>query len=474
MWPVFFKKNLIVGDPKQNIAICTLWSKKEIFTDKLSKDKYSVIGNLYSGEGINYLLKNLLANPVIKYLVICGADLNKSSLALINFFKKGIDEKGKIVDFDAYLHQNISPELVKVLRENVKIIDLRGREEELPELIKSISKKENQFISPVVLPDQINTEEALTSEIIGFKIEGSLSKAWLQILDLIMKFGEIKKSEHEFKQKEILDVVAVIKKDFSLESYSGLEKKEIQNYINSFFSHEENDLEYTYGRRLFKFPFQRASNKFEAELKFFINQIERITEKIKKVHHSRRILACLWNPFVDLDSKNPPCLTQITWNVKNGKLYQTSIFRSHDLFKAYLLNCLALRKLQENIAREADIPLGDMIVISQSAHIYSNSWERAEEILNNNYRNKELIFEEDQAGYFRIWLNGKEIVVQHYLRDGRKTKFKFRGKNPISIYRTILNENLVSKMDHAAYLGKELGRAKHCLENKKEYVQDKA
>ncbi|MEM3426463.1 MAG: DUF4346 domain-containing protein, partial [Thermoproteota archaeon] len=42
------------------------------------------------------------------------------------------------------------------------------------------------------------------------------------------------------------------------------------------------------------------------------------------------------------------------------------------------------------------------------------------------------------------------------------------------LYRRILNENLVSRLDHAAYLGKELTRAEIALREGKPYVQDKA
>ena len=65
-----------------------------------------------------------------------------------------------------------------------------------------------------------------------------------------------------------------------------------------------------------------------------------------------------------------------------------------------------------------------------------------------------------------------EIVVQHHLPDGRKSEFVFRGKNSTKLYRKILHENLVSRTDHAAYLGMELSRAEAALKENKEFVQD--
>jgi thymidylate synthase len=288
-----------------------------------------------------------------------------------------------------------------------------------------------------------------------------------------MKFGEAKESEHELKQREILDLLTVIK-EFSIRPFFGIKAEEVRTYINSFFSADKSEsIEYNYGERLFRFAFANVLEKSGKEFKFFVNQIDKITEKLKRTPYSRRVVASLWNPFSDLESKTPPCLTQINWNVKNNRLYQTCVFRSHDLFGAYLFNVLALRELQRRISRKADLAMGELIIFSQSAHIYENSWKRVENILNEHYSNREIAFKQDQAGYFRIWLDRRErkIIVEHRLTDGRKTKFRFEGERAVSIYKKILNENLVFRIDHAAYLGKELAKAEKCLKDNQRYDQ---
>lgn len=474
-WPIFFKDSLIVGNSKFNVGICTLWSKKENFTKKL-KNKFCVIGNLYTAEGISYMLKNILANPVIRYLIICGDDLTKSGEILKKFFEEGIEEDGKIKGTENYIHSNLSKELIDIIRKNVKLIDLRGRENELSEVIEKLGKEEEPFTSPLILPDEKGVEEEINSEIVGFRVEGSLGEVWLKILDLIMKFGEVKESQHSLKQKEIIDVLAIIK-SFSLEHFFEINKNILKNYLRSFLSpRKQKGIEYNYGERLFKFSFKFVSEQFKTEMKFFINQIDKIVELLKKAEFTRRAVATIWNPFHDLNSPNPPCLTQINWLIKNRELYQTCIFRSHDIFGAYLLNAIALRKLQKKIARKLGIECGDLIILSHSAHIYENCWKRVERILKSYYRNKPMKFEEDKAGYFRIWIDErkKEIVVQHYLPNGKKSRFKFQGKKASELYKKILNENLITRIDHAAYLGAELARAEICLKEGKKFEQDAA
>jgi len=263
--------------------------------------------------------------------------------------------------------------------------------------------------------------------------------------------------------------------DFSLEPFLGLKEEDVKRYVDLFFSADTpKEIEYTYGKRLFRFAFEYVSEQFGIEMRFFVNQIDKVVSRLKKSPYSRRVVAGLWNPFVDSDSSNPPCLTQITWNVKNGKIYQTCVFRSHDLFGAYLLNALALRRLQEKVSSDVGLEPGGLIILSQSAHIYENSWKKAEALLNTNYRNRETTFAADRSGYFLIKISEdkKEIVTQHYLVDGRKTKYEFRGNDAVTIYKKILQEHLVSQLDHAAYLGRELTKAEECIKNKKEYLQE--
>ena len=463
MWPLFFNKSLLLGNPQSSVGICTLWSKTEFIAQNLPKDKYYLIGNLYTADGISYLIKNILANPVITHLIVCGQDFFKSGEDLISFFQNGVDQNRKIIGSGAYLHSNIPMEAVELVRKNIEIIDLRGKEGELPNILNNFSAKAERFADPLVLPDETEKQDILTSEIMGFKVEGELSEVWLKVLDLVMKFGELKESEHELKQKEALDVLSIIN-DFSLEPFLGLKEDDVKRYVDLFFSEKTpKEIEYTYGKRLFRFAFEYVSEKFGIEMRFFVNQIDKVVSRLKKSPYSRRAVAGLWNPFTDADSENPPCLTQIN-----------CIFRSHDLFGAYLLNALALRRLQEKVSSEVGLEPGSLIILSQSAHIYENSWKKAEIILNANYRNRETSFSADRGGHFLIKIgdNKEEIIVQHYLTDGRKSKYEFKGKDAVTLYKRIIRERLVSQLDHAAYLGRELTRAEECLRNNTEYIEE--
>ena len=81
----------------------------------------------------------------------------------------------------------------------------------------------------------------------------------------------------------------------------------------------------------------------------------------------------------------------------------------------------------------------------------------------------------DPKGYFVIYPDEKtkQITVEHYKNDGSLSQI-IRGSDVSSIYMTIIEMELVSRLDHACYLGKELTRANETIRTGIIYLQDKA
>ena len=74
-------------------------------------------------------------------------------------------------------------------------------------------------------------------------------------------------------------------------------------------------------------------------------------------------------------------------------------------------------------------------------------------------------YEPDGSGSFRIFLSGGLILAQ----NGPTT---VAGRNARDILNTLIERKLVSRLDHAGYLGRELERAQTALRLKRNYVQD--
>lgn len=82
-------------------------------------------------------------------------------------------------------------------------------------------------------------------------------------------------------------------------------------------------------------------------------------------------------------------------------------------------------------------------------------------------------FNMDSKGYFLIRINKEKGQIEvAFCRERNKIALTIVGKKPLDIYQTIIKEELISRMDHAAYLGRELQKAKIALDNDLNYVQD--
>lgn len=103
-----------------------------------------------------------------------------------------------------------------------------------------------------------------------------------------------------------------------------------------------------------------------------INQLNYVTEDLKRSLHSRRAQAILWNPTKDPGAKHPPCLQRMWFRVVRDKLYMNIHMRSNDLYKATFSNMIAFYEIQKMIANKLDIRVGKYCHISDSLHIYGS------------------------------------------------------------------------------------------------------
>ncbi len=80
----------------------------------------------------------------------------------------------------------------------------------------------------------------------------------------------------------------------------------------------------------------------------------------------------------------------------------------------------------------------------------------------------------DPAGYFVIDVSADKRIIrlEHYTADHRLTA-ALLGSRAREIYLLAVRRGLVSRLDHAAYLGYELGKAERALLEGKRYVQDR-
>ncbi len=127
------KHDIFYGNENSSIALCTLSSINLL--EQISKSdlmsKVAIAARLFSeNKGIETLIKFVLEDRKIKYIILCGKD-TKGHLpgqALLALQKNGIDAKGRIIDAwgkDPVL-ANVVQHDVNEFRKHVVLIDLIG------------------------------------------------------------------------------------------------------------------------------------------------------------------------------------------------------------------------------------------------------------------------------------------------------------------------------------------------------------
>jgi thymidylate synthase len=150
------------------------------------------------------------------------------------------------------------------------------------------------------------------------------------------------------------------------------------------------------------------------------------------------------------------------------------------MFAAWPANAMGLRALQKHIRNEIcqrsqyDLKLGPLITLSQSAHIYDDTWSNAEQLIKEQYSAicKKLDYY-DPAGNFLIEIADDKIVVTHTTPGSGEIVGCYSGKNPLKMIKEICAASPSVCPDHAGYLGMELQKASECLTNGIEYIQDR-
>jgi len=79
----------------------------------------------------------------------------------------------------------------------------------------------------------------------------------------------------------------------------------------------------------------------------------------------------------------------------------------------------------------------------------------------------------DEAGYFVIHVEGEALLVEHYSYREELLRV-IEGRTARELYLTLIGNGWVSRLDHAAYLGKELARAEWSVRQGLPFVQDGA
>ncbi|MBW4678721.1 MAG: DUF4346 domain-containing protein [Microcoleus vaginatus WJT46-NPBG5] len=484
--PRYKPNQLICGNGQT--AVITGWTAKQALANQLQPNEFAVIGQLYSPtRGISLLIRNLLANPHVRFLVVLNAtkeDKNAGGCeCLLDFFRHGFEEG-----------QSDTGRQCWVIRSSITgYIDIEIEFDVLEKLRKSIEYKEAKSISEAVklvkvyagrnavepwgprlefpMPESVPT--ILPGPRYGHRIEGrTIAETWVKIIHRIKTTGTIRPTGYDGKWQELIDLMAVVTNEpdefyFPEPNYLPIDQAFLKEYISQVVDDSANreGVKYTYGQRLRSW--------------FGRDQIEQVVQKLIGEIDAASAVMSLWD-VKDHDAGGSPCLNHIWLRVVDNEFSLTATFRSNDMFAAWPANAMGLRALQQHIRHEIaslsdyNLKMGPLITVSQSAHIYDDTWENAESLIKQQYAAicQQRTYD-DPSGNFLIEIAGEQIRVTQTTPGNGEVVDCYCGKNPLNLLRKICEASPSIRPDHAGYLGIELQKAAVCLKTGKKYIQDR-
>ena len=469
-------------------AVITGWTVKSFIQKHLKDSEYAVIGQLYSPtRGINLLIRNLLLNPHVRYLVILNAtkeDKNAGACQCLgDFFRYGVEasisdtgRKSWVIRslIPGYIDIDIDINALEKLRRSVEIQDAIS----ISDAVEKIQYYGNKEIvapwgTPLQFAMNIVEPTVFPGTRYGHRIEGkTIAETWVKIIHRIKTTGTIRPTGYDGKWQELIDLMAVVTEEpddfyFPEPNYLPIDRSFLEEYISQILDDAINQegVKYTYGQRLRSW--------------FGRDQIEQVIEKLIGEIDAASAVMTLWD-VKDHEKGGSPCLNHIWLRVVDNELSLTAVLRSNDMFAAWPANAMGLRALQKHIRNEIcqrsqyDLKLAPLITLSQSAHIYDDTWSNAEQLIKEQYSAicKKLDYY-DPAGNFLIEIADDKIVVTHTTPGSGEIVGCYSGKNPLKMIKEICAALPAIRPDHAGYLGMELQKASECLTNGIEYIQDR-
>ncbi len=483
--PKYKPKQLICGTGQT--AIITGWTVKQFVAKHLELYEFAVIGQLYSPtRGISLLLRNLLANPHVRFLVIVNAtreDRNAGGCdCLLDFFRhgfaEGVSDTGRrcwVVNspIPGYIDLEIEAEALLKLRNSIEWYEAKTVESAIHQVKDFALRDAVPWGAALEYPLTTTTPVVLPGPRYGHRIEGrTIAETWVKIVHRIKTTGTIRPTGYDGYWQELIDLVAVVTDEpqdfyFPEPNYLPCDRPFIAEYISQILADSpyQEGVKYTYGQRLRSW--------------FGSDQIEQVVQKLINEIDAASAVMSLWD-VRDHDSGGSPCLNHIWLRVVDNELSLTAVFRSNDMFSAWPANAIGLRALQEHIRVEIatrskyELKMGPLITVSQSAHIYDDCWENADRLIANQYpaichqRNYD-----DPSGNFLIEIDCEEIIVTQTTPGSGEVVKQYSGRDPLKLVREICFSSPAIQPDHIGYLGMELQKARECLKVGSQYIQDR-
>lgn len=353
----------------------------------------------------------------------------------------------------------------------------------------------------------------------GQRITETLADVWPKVLQEVLRFGDQVPTIYG-GSRELLNLVSVIEDPkASLAEFGrggqyeptpegmafkapphpilGISWADLDDYYSKSFMGETppEGVSYTYGSRL-----HGVYGPDELTELGHVDQVMAVRSLLQAQPGTRAAYLTPWNPGADSGKESGrPCWTGALFRAVPGggpvdaapvihlgtggkvedyqptglpryKLHLTVTFRSHDMHGAYPLSLAACCRWLCEEAKALNMEVGTVTCVSMSAHVYDHALEAAGKVVSEHV--KPGAWSQDPRSAWRVWLggvpsrddDGLPVETRHTYHAeasdpaGTRVLQAFEAPTKERLIRDIQASGLVSSVQHAIWLGAEVGK----------------
>lgn len=423
-----YPDNIIIHKGSNTVISCG-WSLKDQVYKKISHCNFAALGNLYSVAGIEVLIRNLAHNYQIT--------------RLIHLAKSPLDRKVPTTDtlIDVWQGSNypgVDGEILSAVTYRVQLFVVHSIDRLIDLLTVDRANDDGYLYPQLTYPLAENKVDRVIQMKYqnGLHFRGTMDQVWYKLLSTVYNKGVAMRGGHG----GILDigsVMSVFPMGATETVPDHLSREQLDQYaLTLLVTDSGSEGSYTYGQRVG-------------------GQLQDVAKTLNQDPNSNRAVVGIWDPVYDLGNPNPPCLISIGYQIRLGRLYSRAVFRSHDIGSGWYPNAFALTRLAEVLLQgleDKTLQLGEMTIISESAHVYQSALPQIAQILEDN---KPQRLQLDPVGNFvLVVLEGGEVKIDYYPPDGSQRLTSYLDP------RQALVDHPTMDTQHYGYLCSEFARAK--------------
>ncbi len=319
------------------------------------------------------------------------------------------------------------------------------------------------------LPEsKIPTRKVFLSRKTSFPVfSQDVGDAWLQLLNLALKIGSDKETRDGERFAEVLNTVVtvglpVVAEDLEVEELPV--SKTHADHLD--FTPEEFD-QYFLGLTD-STPSEHVSPSSVRDARLHelggFDQIESVCEQLEDADANAMLF------FTPTAPDRTPGVLSGSFDVTDGALYSSFVFRSCDIYADWPIEAMALQRLHARVAERLGVEAGAITYMVHAARLSARDWERAQSLLAEHFV-RPLPLQVDPSGVFLFGNDGGKARAMLLDHDAGTIFWEEAFDTPQELSWYIVDAMPWLLPQHIRYVGQECSTLTRAMEESVCYLQ---